>query len=79
MNTEMVYKTESGKILVSLCESERQGKWVQGSMFGILETGRSANSKLIRAAIKKFSNDNGLNISDISHSIYGIYAANVIN
>ncbi len=70
-----IYKTDVGKISVCLCESERQGKWVQGSMFGYLETGGSANAKYIRAAIKKFAESNNIKIDAINHSIYGIYCA----
>ena len=72
----VVYKTDSGKIQVAIHYSEHKKNWyVQGSKFGILETGGSSVASTIKACIKKFIVDNDLKMNDkITHYGYGIYA-----
>ena len=75
----VVYKTDSGNIQVAIHYSEHKKNWyVQGSQFGILETGGSSIASAIKCSIKKFIEDNNLKMNGkISHSIYGIYAVDV--
>ena len=78
----VVYKTEFAKIQVSMNYSEHKNFWyVQGSQFGILETGGGSSiASTIKSCIKKFVENNNLKINGkISHSIYGIYAVEVIS
>lgn len=72
----VVYKTDSGNIQVAIHYSEHKKIWyVQGSIYGKLETGGSSNAPAIKLCIKKFIEDNNLKMNGkISHSIYGIYA-----
>lgn len=75
----IVFKTDFGRIQVAINYSEHKKNWyVQGSKFGILETGGSSVASTIKACIKKFIEDNDLKMNGkISHSIYGIYAVEV--
>ena len=75
----VVYKTDVGKIQVSMYYSDHKKCWfVQGSQFGKLETGGSSISSAIKGAIKKFIENNKLEMNGkISHSIYGIYAVDI--
>ena len=75
----VVYKTNFGKIQVAMHYSEhKKTRYVQGSQFGILETGGSSIASTIKSCIKKFIEDNDLKINGkISHSIYGIYSVDV--
>ena len=75
----VVYKTDFAKIQVAIHYSEHKKNWyVQGSQFGILETGGSSIASIIKGCIKKFIKDNDLKMNGkISHSIYGIYAVDV--
>ena len=72
----IVYKTDFGRIQVAMHYSEHKKNWyVQGSKFGILETGGSSVAPTIKACIKKFIVDNDLKMNDkITHYGYGIYA-----
>ena len=76
----VVYKTDVGKIQVAIHYSEHKKNWyVQGSLYGILETGGSSVASTIKGAIKKFIENNNLKmIGKISHYMYGIYAVDVI-
>ena len=75
----VVYKTDSGNIQVAIHYSEHKNFWyVQGSMYGKLETGGSSVASTIKGAIKKFIKENNLKMNGkISHSIYGIYSVDV--
>ena len=75
----VVYKTGFAKIQVAIHYSEHKKNWyVQGSQFGILETGGSSVASTIKLCIKKFIEDNKLKMNDkISHYGYGIYAVYV--
>ena len=75
----VVYKTNFGKIQVAMHYSEHKNFWyVQGSQFGILETGGSSIASTIKSCIKKFIEENNLKMNGkISHSIYGIYSVDV--
>ena len=77
----VVYKTDFAKILVSIHYSEHKKKWyVQGSIYGKLETGGSSFTSTIKACIKNFIEKNKLQMNGkISHCIYGIYAVEVIS
>lgn len=78
-NNSVVYKTEIGKIQVSLNYSDHSKKYyVEGSLYGKLETGGSSYRKEIKSAIKKFIKDRNLKMNgNIEHSIYGIYSVGV--
>ena len=75
----VVYKTDVGKIQVAMHYSEHKKNWyVQGSIYGKLETGGSSIASTIKGAIKKFIENNKLKIKGkITHYIYGIYAVDV--
>lgn len=75
----VVYKTDSGNIQVAIHYSEHKKNWyVQGSIYGKLETGGSSITSTIKCCIKKFIQDNNIKMNGkISHSIYGIYAVEV--
>ena len=75
----VVYKTDSGNIQVAMHYSEHKKNWyVQGSQFGILETGGSSIASTIKLCIKKFIEDNDLKINGkVTHYGYGIYAIDV--
>ena len=75
----VVYKTDFAKIQVAIHYSEHKKKWyVQGSIFGKLETGGSSITSAIKGCIKKFIEDNKLQANGkINHYIYGIYAVDV--
>jgi len=75
----VVYKTDVAKIQVAIHYSEHKKNWyVQGSQFGILETGGSSIASTIKGAIKKFIDENNLKMNGkISHYNYGIYAVDV--
>ena len=75
----VVYKTDSGNIQVAINYSEHKKNWyVQGSLYGKLETGGSSVASTIKACIKTFIQNNDLKMNGkISHSIYGIYAVEV--
>ena len=75
----IVYKTDFGKIQVAIHYSEHKKNWyIQGSKFGILETGGSSVASTIKFCIKKFIEDNKLKMIDkITHYNYGIYAVYV--
>ena len=75
----IVYKTDFGKIQVSIHYSNHKKIWyVQGSQFGKLETGGSSFASTIKGCIKKFIEDNKLKMNGkINNSIYGIYAVDV--
>ena len=77
----VVYKTDAGKVQVSMHYSEHKKNWyVQGSLFGKLETGGSSFTSSIKECIKKFIESNKLKMNGkISHYIYGIYAVDVIS
>jgi len=77
----VVYKTGFAKILVSIHYSEHKKKWyVQGSIYGKIETGGSSFTSTIKACIKNFIEKNKLQMNgNISHCIYGIYAVEVIS
>ena len=77
----VVYKTDFAKILVSIHYSEHKKNWyVQGSQFGILETGGSSIASTIKGCIKNFIVKNKLQINGkITHYGYGIYAVDVIS
>ena len=77
----VVYKTEFAKILVSIHYSEHKKNWyVQGSQFGILETGGSSIASTIKSCIKKFVENNKLKMNGkITHYGYGIYAVDIIS
>ena len=72
----VVYKTDSGNIQVAMHYSEhKKTMYVQGSQFGILETGGSSVASTIKACIKTFIQNNDLKMIDrITHYGYGIYA-----
>ena len=78
-NISIVYKTDVGKIQVAMHYSEHKKNWyVQGSIYGILETGGSSNASVIKGAIKKFIEDNNIKMNGkITHYGYGIYAVDV--
>ena len=75
----VVYKTDAAKIQVSMNYSEHKKNWyVQGSQFGILETGGSSVASTIKSCIKKFVENNKLKMNGkITHYGYGIYAVDV--
>ena len=75
----VVYKTDVAKIQVAIHYSEHKKNWyVQGSKFGILETGGSSVAPTIKGCINKFIQNNDLKINDkITHYGYGIYAVYV--
>ena len=75
----VVYKTDFAKIQVAIHYSEHKKNWyVQGSIFGKLETGGSSITSAIKGCIKKFIEDNKLQANGkITHYIYGIYAVDV--
>ena len=75
----VVYKTNFGKIQVSMHYSEHKKNWyVQGSQFGILETGGSSIASTIKSCIKKFVENNNLKMNGkITHYGYGIYAVDI--
>ena len=75
----VVYKTDSGNIQVAINYSEHKKNWyVQGSLYGKLETGGSSVASTIKACIKTFIQNNDLKMNGkISHSIYGIYAVDL--
>ena len=75
----IVFKTDFGRIQVAINYSEHKKNWyVQGSKFGILETGGSSVASTIKFCIKKFIQNNDLKMNGkISHSIYGIYSVDV--
>ena len=75
----VVYKTDFAKIQVAIHYSEHKKNWyVQGSIFGKLETGGSSITSAIKGCIKKFIEDNKLKANGkITHYIYGIYAVDV--
>ena len=75
----IIYKTAVGKIQVSMGYSDHQKCWyVIGGKLGVLETGGSAVSSVIKVAIKKYIESNKLVMNGkISHSIYGIYSVNI--
>ena len=75
----VVYKTDVAKIQVAIHYSEHKKKWyVQGSIYGKLETGGSSVASTIKACIKTFIQNNDLKMNGkISHSIYGIYAVDL--
>ena len=77
----VVYKTDVAKIQVAIHYSEHKKNWyVQGSQFGILETGGSSVASTIKLCIKKFIENNKLKMNGkIIHYIYGIYAVDVIS
>ena len=72
----VVYKTDFAKIQVAMHYSEHKKNWyVQGSIFGKLETGGSSIASTIKACIKTFIQNNDLKMIDrITHYGYGIYA-----
>ena len=72
----VVYKTDFAKIQVAIHYSEHKKNWyVQGSIFGKLETGGSSIASTIKACIKTFIQNNDLKMIDrITHYGYGIYA-----
>ena len=76
----VVYKTDFAKILVSIHYSEHKKSWyVQGSIYGKLETGGSSIASTIKGCIKNFIEKNKLQINGkITHYGYGIYAVDVI-
>ena len=78
-NKSIVYKTDVGKIQVAMHYSEHKKNWyVQGSQFGILETGGSSIASTIKSCIKKFIENNKLKMNGkITHYGYGIYAVDV--
>ena len=75
----VVYKTDVGKIQVAVHYSEHKKIWyVQGSMYGKLETGGSSVASTIKFCIKKFIQNNDLKINGkIIHFGYGIYSVDV--
>jgi len=75
----VVYKTDSGNIQVAMHYSEhKKNMYVQGSIYGKLETGGSSVASTIKCCIKKFIQENNLKMNGkISHSIYGIYAVEI--
>lgn len=75
----IVFKTDFGRIQVSMHYSEHKKNWyVQGSLYGKLETGGSSVASTIKACIKTFIQNNDLKIIDkITHYNYGIYAVYV--
>ena len=75
----VVYKTDVAKIQVSMHYSEHKKTWyVQGSIYGKIETGGSLVASTIKGCIKKFIEDNNIKmIGKITHFIYGIYAVDV--
>ena len=75
----VVYKTDVAKIQVSIHYSEHKKNWyVQGSLYGKLETGGSSVASTIKACIKTFIQNNDLKIIDkITNYNYGIYAVYV--
>ena len=75
----IVYKTDVAKIQVAMHYSEHKKSWyVQGSIYGILETGGSSVASVIKGAIKKFIEDNNIKMNGkITHYGYGIYAVDV--
>ena len=72
----IVFKTDFGRIQVAINYSEHKKNWyVQGSKFGILETGGASIASTIKACIKTFIQNNDLKMIDrITHYGYGIYA-----
>lgn len=72
----IVFKTDFGRIQVAINYSEHKKNWyVQGSLYGKLETGGSSNASAIKSCIKKFIVDNKLKMIDkVTHYNYGIYA-----
>lgn len=72
----ILYKTDFGRIQVAIHYSEHKKNWyVQGSKFGILETGGASIASTIKACIKTFIQNNDLKMIDrITHYGYGIYA-----
>jgi len=75
----VVYKTDSGNIQVAMHYSEhKKNMYVQGSIYGKLETGGSSVASTIKLCIKKFIEDNDLKINGkVTHYGYGIYAIDV--
>ena len=75
----VVYKTDFGRIQVAINYSEHKKNWyVQGSLYGKLETGGSSVASAIKGCIKKFIENNKLQANGkITHYIYGIYAVEV--
>ena len=75
----VVYKTDAGKIQVAVHYCDHKKNWyVQGSQFGILETGGSSIASIIKGCIKKFIENNKLKMNGkITHYGYGIYAVDV--
>ena len=75
----VVYKTDSGNIQVAVHYSQhKKTMYVQGSMYGKLETGGSSVASIIKGCIKKFIKDNDLKINGkVTHYGYGIYAIDV--
>ena len=75
----VVYKTDVAKIQVAIHYSEHKNFWyVQGSIYGKLETGGSSFTSYIKGCIKKFIEDNKLKMNGkVTHYIYGIYAVEV--
>ena len=77
----VVYKTDVAKIQVAIHYSEHKKSWyVQGSVYGQLETGGFSFTSTIKACIKNFIENNKLKMNGkIIHYIYGIYAVDVIS
>ena len=75
----VVYKTDVAKIQVSIHYSEhKKTSYVQGSIYGKLETGGSSIASAIKFCIKKFIQNNDLKINGkVTHYGYGIYAVDV--
>ena len=75
----VVYKTDVTKIQVAMHYSEHKKNWyVQGSLYGMLETGGSSVASTIKLCIKKFIEDNKIKMNGkITHYGYGIYAVDV--
>ena len=75
----VVYKKDVAKIQVAMHYSEHKKTWyVQGSIYGMLETGGSLFTSTIKGCIKKFIEDNKIKMNGkITHYGYGIYAVEV--
>ena len=77
----MIYVINNIKINVSIGYSEhKKCNFVIGSLHSTLESGGSSHAKEIKQAMKHYTKENNIELSEnISHSIYGIYSAYILN